>query len=253
MDCSHRHLNDIPPNLPANTEHLFLDNNNISKVGSHAFLGCSQLKSLYLSDNKLVEIAEEAFNGLHQLEKLLLQKNTRKELQFPIDAFKESTELRVLNIRQVDALSKESDFRRLLGNLTKLQTLIISISPHNWRDILDTISSKLVQLEELHAYCFKIQLGNYTFHKFLNSRIKILRMECVVEGPDFSRYSNFPHLETLDLSCGRYSDPQDIVPFWRGLAKTDISCSRENIYGTNKIRRMFLLWSERDSPKTTDP
>lgn len=176
-----------------------------------------------LSDNMLADIAGSAFSELRQLEQLYLKRNTRQELKFPVDAFQETTSLKILDLHHVYALSSAYDFERLIGNLTKLHTLIISISQGNWRGVFDTISSKLVQLKELHMHCINIQLGNYTFHSFRNSRIMKLVMRCFAESQDVSRYSFFQHVEMLDLGYTRYSSPNNISRFWPGLARTNIS------------------------------
>ena len=56
-------------------KYLYLDNNQISSIGSDAFSGMTSLKDLYLNDNQISSIESSAFSGLVNLEVLYLGGN----------------------------------------------------------------------------------------------------------------------------------------------------------------------------------
>ncbi|XP_012999383.1 leucine-rich repeat and transmembrane domain-containing protein 1 isoform X1 [Cavia porcellus] len=81
VDCSHRGLAEIPPNLPPETLTLLLQDNQIYQLPAFAFRTVPRLKTLNLSNNSLSELVPEAFHGLQHLEVLNVTQNSLLSLE----------------------------------------------------------------------------------------------------------------------------------------------------------------------------
>ncbi|XP_059162456.1 toll-like receptor 4 [Physella acuta] len=99
VDCSSRHLQNIP-DLPPQTTRLDLSLNNINNIQSFFFSNLTQLSYLDLSFNKLYHIFNNTFYGLHSLKWLSLMKNNLIYLKstFELDAFNGLDQLEVLHL-----------------------------------------------------------------------------------------------------------------------------------------------------------
>ncbi|XP_065559990.1 protein slit-like isoform X2 [Artemia franciscana] len=75
VDCSHKGLTDIPPNLPKNAERIDLEGNNVSEIHSRDFEGLTQLKVLRLSNNRIQFIPDLLFANTPSLHRLDLSHN----------------------------------------------------------------------------------------------------------------------------------------------------------------------------------
>jgi len=75
VSCSHRGLTEVPSGIPAGTNKLYLNHNEITHVAVNTFAHLTQLKVLSLRGNKLSTITEGTFNGLKQLERLYINYN----------------------------------------------------------------------------------------------------------------------------------------------------------------------------------
>ncbi|XP_036409397.1 leucine-rich repeat-containing protein 3B-like [Megalops cyprinoides] len=62
--CSNLRLAEVPPDLPNDTRHLYLDFNHLTSVPTDAFLGLPLLSELDLSHNELAQLEPGAFRGL---------------------------------------------------------------------------------------------------------------------------------------------------------------------------------------------
>ncbi|XP_046308700.1 leucine-rich repeat and transmembrane domain-containing protein 1 [Marmota monax] len=75
VDCSHRGLAEIPPDLPPQTLTLLLQDNQLHHLPTHAFRSVPRLMTLNLSNNSLSHLAPEVFHGLRHLHVLNLTHN----------------------------------------------------------------------------------------------------------------------------------------------------------------------------------
>ncbi|XP_056591178.1 lumican isoform X1 [Triplophysa dalaica] len=80
--CEHRGLDHIPTGLPARTQYLFLQGNNISSLGSREFANASKLRWLILDRNQLLseQIDNALFSNLTNLVNLFINKNSLTEV-----------------------------------------------------------------------------------------------------------------------------------------------------------------------------
>ncbi|KAM5279560.1 leucine-rich repeat and transmembrane domain-containing protein 1 [Ctenodactylus gundi] len=81
VDCSHRGLDEIPPDLPPQTLTLLLQDNQIHQLPPLAFRSMPRLTTLNLSNNSLAGLAPEAFHGLGHLQVLNLSQNALLSLE----------------------------------------------------------------------------------------------------------------------------------------------------------------------------
>ncbi|CAL8103662.1 unnamed protein product [Orchesella dallaii] len=70
----------IPSRLPMDATTVYLDNNFIPLLTSHAFIGLKNLRSLFLNNSGIESIANSSFNGLQSVQTLHLERNNLKIL-----------------------------------------------------------------------------------------------------------------------------------------------------------------------------
>lgn len=75
LDCQDRGLTSIPPEWPADVQHLLLARNQLQVLRDGTFAHLKQLRSLDLQQNQISRVEDGAFSGLEQLHTLLLQHN----------------------------------------------------------------------------------------------------------------------------------------------------------------------------------
>lgn len=75
LDCQDRGLTSIPPNWPADVQHLLLARNRLQVLRDRTFAHLTQLRSLDLQQNQISRVEDGAFGGLEKLHTLLLQHN----------------------------------------------------------------------------------------------------------------------------------------------------------------------------------
>lgn len=80
MDCSGLGLTVVPPDVPAATRTLLLQNNRLSSLPSWAFANLSSLQRLDLSNNFLDRLPRAAFGDLANLTELQLRNNSLRAL-----------------------------------------------------------------------------------------------------------------------------------------------------------------------------
>uniref|UniRef100_A0A8D2D412 Leucine-rich repeat and transmembrane domain-containing protein 1 n=1 Tax=Sciurus vulgaris TaxID=55149 RepID=A0A8D2D412_SCIVU len=81
VDCRHRGLTEIPPDLPPQTLTLLLQDNQIRQLPAHVFRSVPRLVTLNLSNNSLSHLAPEVFHGLRHLQVLNLTHNSLLSLE----------------------------------------------------------------------------------------------------------------------------------------------------------------------------
>ncbi|XP_062386414.1 leucine-rich repeat-containing protein 17-like [Sardina pilchardus] len=75
LDCQDRGLTSVPPDWPADTQHLLLARNHLQVLRDGTFSHLPRLRSLDLQQNRISRVEDGAFAGLDQLHSLLLQNN----------------------------------------------------------------------------------------------------------------------------------------------------------------------------------
>ncbi|XP_037915556.1 protein slit isoform X1 [Hermetia illucens] len=80
VDCSHRGLTQVPKRIPAETERLDLQGNNITVIFESDFQHLSKLRILQLTDNQIHTIEKDALQDLISLERLRLNSNRLKAI-----------------------------------------------------------------------------------------------------------------------------------------------------------------------------
>nr|AGJ51134.1 variable lymphocyte receptor C [Petromyzon marinus] len=118
VDCSSKTLADVPTGIPASTERLELQYNQLANIHAKAFHGLTRLTYLTLEQNKLQSLPVGVFDQLKHLNELRLNINQLKSL--PPAVFDSLTQLTWLDLRENQLQSIEAG---LFDKLTNLQTL----------------------------------------------------------------------------------------------------------------------------------
>nr|AGJ51109.1 variable lymphocyte receptor C [Petromyzon marinus] len=133
VDCSSKTLATVPTGIPASTERLELQYNQLANIHAKAFHGLTRLTYLSLNDNKLPSLPVGVFDQLKDLNELHLTYNQLKSLP-----------------------------PRVFDSLTKLTTL--SLSTNQLQSVPDGVFDKLGSLERLDLQYNKLQsVPNGTF------------------------------------------------------------------------------------------
>lgn len=142
FDASHsnvKNLNTLTFNNAAHLHSIFLQNNQLTSIGSYVFVHTKQLEVLDLANNKISHIEQLAFNSLTNLKRLSLSNNRIKSIEEytfrPLKSLKwiwlENNEITMISSETFTAENHE-----LHGILAK-NNAIESISPF----VLDNLAS----------------------------------------------------------------------------------------------------------------
>ena len=93
-NMAHKHLTQVPSDIPENSVNIFLQNNKISTIVDYTFIDNIDCEDLKLDHNKLEKITEKMWKGLYSLKWLDLSKNYIKKIESK--AFADLTNLQVL-------------------------------------------------------------------------------------------------------------------------------------------------------------
>nr|AGJ51112.1 variable lymphocyte receptor C [Petromyzon marinus] len=120
VDCSSKTLADVPTGIPASTERLELQYNQLTSIPVKAFQGLTQLTILVLQNNALQSLPVGVFDKLENLQDLRLTTNQLKSL--PPGVFDRLTKLTYLSLseNQLQSIPKGA-----FDKLTNLQTLYL--------------------------------------------------------------------------------------------------------------------------------
>ena len=102
VDCSNSGLYSVPQNIPKETTHLYLDNNNLNYLQKNSFpVQYLRLEVLSIRNNKLKKLSSGSFENLRNLKQLFLYNNSlqykyslQKSLFIPL-----RTTMKILDIR----------------------------------------------------------------------------------------------------------------------------------------------------------
>ncbi|KAJ8281239.1 hypothetical protein GJAV_G00065190 [Gymnothorax javanicus] len=121
VDCSNKHMLEVPTLLPFNTKILSLTANEITSLRSKDFLNVIQVNSLWLSHNKIASIERGTLTPLVQLRNLDLSYN--KIVTFPWEDIQNLTSLQMLKVNNNYLVSLP---RYAFANLKNLRSLRIN-------------------------------------------------------------------------------------------------------------------------------
>ncbi|XP_068612694.1 leucine-rich repeat-containing protein 3-like [Brachionichthys hirsutus] len=88
VQCTSRHLESVPPNLPRDTVVLLLSSNRIKRIPKDAFADLRRLRELDLSHNAIESVDAGAFQGMSEKLRAVDLSNNRLS-SLPRDAFAE--------------------------------------------------------------------------------------------------------------------------------------------------------------------
>nr|AIO08092.1 variable lymphocyte receptor C [Petromyzon marinus] len=121
VDCSSKTLADVPTGIPASTEKLQLDFNQLASIDAKAFQGLPHLTFLSLNNNQLQSLPVGVFDQLKNLNELRLYHNQLKSL--PPAVFDRLTKLTYLSLSENQL---QSIPEKVFDKLTQLQQLYLS-------------------------------------------------------------------------------------------------------------------------------
>lgn len=115
--CEHRGLDQIPTGLPARTQYLFLQGNNMTSLGAKEFSNATRLRWLILDHNQLLseQLDNGLFSNLTNLENLFINKNNLTEVPAGLPRGLKQLRLAYNHIGKIS-----SGVFQNLGNLTVL-------------------------------------------------------------------------------------------------------------------------------------
>ena len=125
VDCSHTRLTSIPGDIPADTTHLYLDQNNLEYLNKTSFSKQNQgLKLLSLNHNKVRNLQIGVFKNLPNLEVLALYNNSLEfSTSLPENVFLPLKNLKVLDVR-MNLLNKDLDLVNYPVSISELTNVI---------------------------------------------------------------------------------------------------------------------------------
>nr|AIO08131.1 variable lymphocyte receptor C [Petromyzon marinus] len=120
VDCSSKTLADVPTGIPASTERLELQYNQLANIHAKAFHGLTRLTLLSLNENKLQSLPVGVFDQLVNLNTLWLNSNQLKSL--PPRVFDSLSKLTYLSVGQNQLQSVP---KGAFDKLTRLEKLYL--------------------------------------------------------------------------------------------------------------------------------
>nr|AIO08212.1 variable lymphocyte receptor C [Petromyzon marinus] len=146
VDCSHKKLATVPTGIPASTEKLQLDYNQLASIDAKAFQGLRHLTFLSITNNpQLQSLPVGVFDQLESLGQLYLSRNQLKSL--PERVFDKLTKLTLLDLQQNQL---QSIPKGAFDKLTKLETLQLQIN--QLQSVPDGAFDSLASLQTLSLH-----------------------------------------------------------------------------------------------------
>nr|AIY70098.1 variable lymphocyte receptor C [Petromyzon marinus] len=142
VDCSSKTLADVPTGIPASTERLQLNYNQLTGIPSTAFQGLTRLTLLSLNENKLTSLPVGVFDKLENLQDLRLTYNQLKSL--PPRVFDSLTKLTILYLSTNQLQSVPDGVFDKLGSLERLD-----LENNKLQSVPDGAFDSLAQLSDL--------------------------------------------------------------------------------------------------------
>nr|AIO08220.1 variable lymphocyte receptor C [Petromyzon marinus] len=145
VDCSHKKLATVPTGIPASTERLELNYNQLTSIPDKAFHGLARLTYLALEYNQLQTLPAGVFDQLTELGTLWLSNNQLKSLPPRVfDSLTKLTELQ-LHTNQLQSIPAGA-----FDKLTNLQTL--SLSTNQLQSVPNGTFDSLGELQDVKLH-----------------------------------------------------------------------------------------------------
>ncbi|KAM5172457.1 leucine-rich repeat neuronal protein 3 [Mantella aurantiaca] len=196
VDCNALNLDSIPKNLPANTQVLLLQANNIKEVkdADHFpvnltgldlsqnnlssmininFTNAHQILSVYLEENKLVELTEDCFSGLQNLQELYLNHN-------------------LISTISPNAFAEVGNLLRLHLNSNRLQMV-----KSQWFEAMPRLEILMIGENPI------IKMEDMNFKPLINLRSLVLAGINLTEIPD-NAFAGLENLESISFYDNRF-------------------------------------------------
>ncbi|KAL7065511.1 hypothetical protein AAHC03_04868 [Spirometra sp. Aus1] len=171
VDCSYRHLREVPPGIPEDTKDLFLEHNEITWIHSERIERLTKLETLILSYNSIMEIPPGLFTNLRKMKSLILN-NNKIQCIHP-QAFAGLKQLRVLILQSNDISTMENGTFR---DLQQLNNIAIGQNP-------------------LHCDCNLQWLQNFFRARFLDNGVA----QC--STPKSMEFKSIFHAHPSNFTC----------------------------------------------------
>lgn len=140
VDCGNANHTEIPRTIPMDATTLYLDGNDLGKLGSHLFIGKKKLEVLYLNNSNIKNINNRTFYGIPSLKVLHLEHNNISEL-----ANYEFNKLTFLNELYLQHNNIKTIGNETFTNMTYLKVIDLSENNINnfapWRQLYSPIES----------------------------------------------------------------------------------------------------------------
>nr|AIO08249.1 variable lymphocyte receptor C [Petromyzon marinus] len=229
VDCSSKTLADVPTGIPASTERLELQYNQLANIHAKAFHGLTRLTYLALEQNKLQYLPVGVFDQLKHLNELRLDRNKLKSL--PSGVFDRLTKLKELwlNSNQLQTLPVG-----VFDQLTELGTLVLQ---YNQLKSLQTgVFDSLTKLTRLDLDRNQLQsIPKGAFDKLTKLETLQLLNNKLQSVPD-GAFDSLASLQTLSLHANPWDcECASIIYFVNWLKKNpkhDSGASCEKPSGT---------------------
>ncbi|KAM8842768.1 LOW QUALITY PROTEIN: slit homolog 1b [Synchiropus picturatus] len=196
VDCSNLRLTKFPEHLPASTEELRLNNNDLSVLeATGAFKGLTQLKKINLSNNKIAEIEDGAFDGASAAVELHLTANHLEAVRGSM--FRGAEGLRMLMLRNNKISCIHNSSFTGLGNVR-----LLSLYDNQLTTILPGAFDALPHLSTLNllANPFTCDCRLSWLGAWLRSR-RIVTGNPRCQGPAFLREIPLQDVAAPDFRC----------------------------------------------------
>nr|AIO08262.1 variable lymphocyte receptor C [Petromyzon marinus] len=146
VDCSHKKLATVPTGIPASTERLQLDYNQLASIDEKAFWGLSNLTYLTITNNNQLQyLPVGVFDQLKNLNELRLDGNKLKSL--PPRVFDSLTKLTRLDLDRNQLQSVPDGVFDKLGSLERLY-----LSENKLQSVPYGVFDSLTNLETMNLF-----------------------------------------------------------------------------------------------------
>lgn len=248
LDMSYNEIRTLPDNGLSSLralQKLFLQNNRISSVADHAFVGLSDMQILNLSTNALTALPPEMFQSSRDIKQIYLNNNSLSVLAPGL--LEGLDQLQILDL-SVNELTSEwvnrdtfSGLVRLIvlnlsyNRITKIDTLLfqdlnnlqfLSLEHNNIARVADGAFTNLKNLHSLslaHNNIIEVDSGHFSNLYVLN---QLFLDGNRITKVDLRSFENITKLHDLGLSGNQLSEVPEAIKILRFLTSLDLGMNR---------------------------